>query len=246
MLDDLERHGHHEVALLDRPDVDALLAVSDPIVATAPPLGFSDHDLTPARRQDLHSALRRLTEGPVLDLLPGHRVVSASLVVKQPGGGDLDWHLDPSITDERLWRSLSCWIPLTSVGADNGSLEVLSGGHGGAPLDRGGLGTLARTHPDPQRSLASCRAAGGRPSGPLGLPAGWACVYDHRLAHRSGPNRSDRPRVAVNVGLVPWDAPLLIHIWDTPDRVRAVEVADDYFATADLDAPPARRDAPDR
>ena len=77
----------------------------------------------------------------------------------------------------------------------------------------------------------------GAPSGPLVLAAGDVVAYDHRMPHRSGANPTDRSRPAVNVGLLPVGAPLLVHIWDDR-RVVAHEVPDDFFAVADLGAAP--------
>lgn len=46
---------------------------------------------------------------------------------------------------------------------------------------------------------------------PLPLPAGKACLLDVRLVHRSGPNRSPRARIGLNVRYV---APAAVRVLD--------------------------------
>lgn len=235
----LDVDGHVVLEVLGAAEAAALRTVVLDLVPDPNATTFTDHRLAPAERQVLHGAIAEAVGAALEGAVPGHRIVATSAIIKAPGeASDLHWHLDPSITDERRWRSLSAWIPLQDVGPSDGSLEVLTGGHRGAPPDRGGQGRFTETHPPHDEALAACREAGGRPSGPLVLAAGTAVLYDHRLPHRSGPNLGARPRVAINVGLLPIEAPLLVHLWGDDGTVRAVPVTERFFLDEDLSADP--------
>lgn len=232
--------GHVVVPLVAPAVAQRLGATLLPLVpAGSRGMVFSDHALTSADRRRVRAQITDALGAALATVLVDHRIVSAAFVAKQPGAdGDMAWHVDPAVTDEERFRSVSVWVPLGPVGADDGALEVLAGGHRGAPVDRGGLGLLTRTHPPHDEVLAACRAAGGRPSGPLAVPLGSGLAYDHGLPHRSGPNRGAAVRLAVNVGLVPRRAPLRLHLWSGPGAVRVVPIADDTLTVADLGAPP--------
>lgn len=236
----LETQGHVIVDLIGADRAASLRAAVLDLVSDTDGTTFTDHQLDPAQRRQLHQGIVASLGPALARVVPHHRVVGASAIVKAPvDTTDLGWHLDPSITDEGRWRSLSAWVPLQDVGPADGSIELLAGGHRGAPPARGGLGRLTETHPPHDVALAGCRDAGGTPTGPLTLAAGTAVIYDHRLPHRSGPNRGASARVAVNVGLLPVEAPLLLHIWDSAGNLDVYPVEDEAFITADLASDPA-------
>lgn len=101
-------------------------------------------------------------------------------------------------TNERMEldpaRSVAAWLAITPATRTNGCLEVAVGSH------RSGYRSYHRDaqHPaDTGQPLTTPTA--GEMFRPLPLRSGYACLMDVRLLHRSGRNRSERPRIGLNV-----------------------------------------------
>jgi ectoine hydroxylase-related dioxygenase (phytanoyl-CoA dioxygenase family) len=178
-----------------------------------------------ARRVDLE--LRSLLEPVVAAALPGHRSFLASFLTKGARtGARIDLHQDLTYTDERRARTILVWIPLCDVDSSNGALEVVPGSHlwscgsrpGGA--DRSPTAGL-------QDELTGLVAS-------VPLRAGTAVVYDAAIVHGSPPNRSDHPRAAVGLAVVPADADLVhVHV-DADGSPNAYLVDDAYYTEQGL------------
>lgn len=205
-------------------------------------LVFSDHLDDLAARRQVHRAVKGVVGARLHGILSDHRMVSGSFVVKQPGGGELAWHADHALTDERRYRSLSAWCPLVDLDEGNGALTVLVGSHQSVPPVRGGHEVQCAVFPSSRETLERCRRAGSTEERELRIRAGQAVIYDHRLAHRSPANASGRARVAVNVAAVPAGAPLLQFIRRDSGVVEVLDVPEYFFArhrpTADPGAVP--------
>ncbi len=151
-----------------------------------------------------------------------HRVVFSTFVVKHPGhGSEMFLHEDRSWVDERRFRSGTLWIPLVDDMTDeNGPLRVIPGSH---RLASNWSGSLTPDLIRPYEAWLRERLV------PLAAPAGSAVYYDSRTLHASPPNLSERPRVALVLGVVPRDAQLL-HVVATGTTRRALYAVDpDYF-----------------
>jgi ectoine hydroxylase-related dioxygenase (phytanoyl-CoA dioxygenase family) len=127
---------------------------------------------------------------------PDIAVENTFAIVKQPGSPfAVPPHQDGINNRHRLdpAASVAMWLAITDATTENGCLHVVPGSQrlGYLPYER---------HPDSTR--------GGRPltispgAGefvPVPVASGQAVAMDVRLLHRSHPNRSTLPRIALNV-----------------------------------------------
>lgn len=145
------------------------------------------HTLSPALAELQHA--ERILD--VLRRIYGHDIAlhHAKLVVKQPGGGEVPWHQDFAYwtRDSEHPCQLNCMVYIDDADEDNGCLRVVPGSH------RRGLAPHAASsaHGVFDKILDSAD-----PARAISLPgkAGTGIFFDSLLLHRSGPNRTQRPR----------------------------------------------------
>jgi ectoine hydroxylase-related dioxygenase (phytanoyl-CoA dioxygenase family) len=110
-------------------------------------------------------------------------------VVKGAGDGmHLGWHQDAGYLPFEPPPYVTGWIPLDDVDAHNGTIHVL-------PYDRAGTHRRVPHHRDPATN-DRIGYSGSDPGIPVVAPAGSLVVFSSTLLHRSGENRSARPRRA--------------------------------------------------
>ena len=138
---------------------------------------------------ELHTGLRALlTTGPMLDTasaLLGEPAVlyKEKINHKLPGGAGYSAHQDAPAYP-MIATHVSAMVAIDDADAENGGLEVVSGCFDRVlPLDdRGCVDRSVETSLEWQR---------------VTVPAGATLWFHSRTPHRSGPNRSDRPRRAL-------------------------------------------------
>lgn len=166
-------------AIGDRPKVVQTLYAAD----YAPTLFES-----PALTRAADAARRLLGEPPIY---------GGSHVVDKPPMADnhTPWHQDEAFWEPELrHRAVSLWLPMTSVDADNGCMELEVGSHRGEVRPHRPLGGDARVHGlelDPD-------AVSGQ-TALVPLARGDATLHHCRAVHRTGPNRTARLRRALVV-----------------------------------------------
>jgi ectoine hydroxylase-related dioxygenase (phytanoyl-CoA dioxygenase family) len=126
----------------------------------------------------------------VEDLIgPNIRLLQAHLLYKPAGHGSVVyWHQDNVYHQCFPPNMVSAWLTLDEVDRDNGAMEMIPGSH------------LRPNWEDWTRdveSLDTTRAT------VVELPAGGMMMHHCQALHRSGPNRSNRPRRAVVIRFVP-------------------------------------------
>lgn len=136
-----------------------------------------------------HDGLRALlTAGPMLDVasaLLGEPAVlyKEKVNYKLVGGAGYSPHQDAPAYPF-LDQHVSCMVAVDDATVENGCLEVVTGAHHDLlPMDDKGC-----VHPDVVADLEW---------EPVPIPAGSTLWFHSRTPHRSGPNRSDRPRRAL-------------------------------------------------
>ena len=138
---------------------------------------------------EVHASLRALlTDGPMLDAagaLLGEPAVlyKEKINHKLPGGAGYSAHQDAPAYP-LLTNHVSAMVAIDDADADNGGLEVVSG-----CFDRV-LTTDERGCVDPSVEATLAWE-------PVAVPAGSTLWFHSRTPHRSGPNRSSRPRRAL-------------------------------------------------
>lgn len=104
---------------------------------------------------------------------------------------DFAWHQDHGYLAHfgfgRFAPNVTVWAPLVDAHADNGTLHVL-------PFSRGGASKPVQHVLDPNTD--DCVAHVDEPGDCIELRAGGLLIMSGVLLHRSGPNRTSRPRPA--------------------------------------------------
>ena len=219
-------HETHDTTApsVDLPDLvapDAWKTQTNPGASFA--IGVDEAD--EATRIRIHEGLQPVWRRIFAEHLTGHRALLMSFLMKWPGEfSALPLHQDPTIVDERRYRSLTVWIPLvdTSVALDNGPLYVIPGSHTAGDEARG-TGTSPTYYEffDQLWPLAV----------PIEMQAGDGLWFDSRILHGSPPNRSGEPRLAVGTAIAPTEANL-VHAMARPDGdVDLLSVDDDFYRT---------------
>lgn len=122
-------------------------------------------------------------------------------VVKYPDeGGRFAWHQDGGYTIYRGEGAehrpyVTCWIALDDVSDANGTLRIL-------PAPRAGTREL-KEHVWVEKEGNMVGYHGDDPGDPIEMPAGSIAVFASTTFHRSGPNRTDRPRRGYFVAFSP-------------------------------------------
>ena len=182
-----------------------------------------------AYRERVHDALADVFTDALADILDDHRLFNTSILVKWPGrDGAMGTHQDWTFVDEDRFRSVTVWCPLVDVEQRNGALELLPGSHRILTHARCSP-TLPETYDDPLAALAEDDLAAWP------LPAGTAIALDHAVAHRSPPNWSEAPRIAIAGAFAPSEAVLQHHYRDSSGRIWAFDIPDAaWFQTFDI------------
>ncbi|WP_129307701.1 phytanoyl-CoA dioxygenase family protein [Streptomyces sp. L2] len=126
---------------------------------------------------------------------------SSAIFVSPPGTGTgFGWHQDALSydLDGDGGRALRVWVALTPATRENGTMWFADGSHRWGTLDHD------LDDPDRGRSLSPDRVPGEK--FPVLLDEGGFSMHDLRLAHSSGRNTTDRPRINVAVDYVAPEA----------------------------------------
>ena len=147
-------------------------------------------------KRRVYDEIHEFTRAAVDRLLVDYEPLVINIHDKPPGADTaLGIHQNPSFVDETQHKSITVWIPLIDVRRENGTLGVLPGSHNVFDAVR------AANMPDVFEDIAVQLTE--RYFDPLELKRGQAAVLDDSLIHWSYPNLSDRPRMAVQLIMVP-------------------------------------------
>lgn len=208
-----------KAAAAARARLDALLQSWVPAIAGRHcHMSYTDRDH--AYRKAVDALARELLGGPLRGAVQGYRIVSGGVFLKAPGSGEVGLHRDWTMTEDRAQPSFSLWCALDEADAANGTLHLIPGSH--LVSDNiAGVGV-------PRYFSGYVEAAKAR-SMPIALRPGEAVAFDSRTLHWSPPNRSSRPRTAVQIVCLPASAR---HVYYVPDpipggeRFELFEIAD--------------------
>jgi hypothetical protein len=155
------------------------------------------------------------------------KVFIASYLVKEPGDRFVvPPHQDWSCTKEPEFLSVHVWTPLMHVDSSNGALGVIHGSNK--------FFNYPRVSPSPQsiNPLEKHAFKLLKFVDVKELEPGQALIYDSATLHASFPNLSDKPRVAVGIGVMAKEAPMY-HYYQNPlsesDEVLVYKVDRDFY-----------------
>ena len=171
----------------------------------------------------IFEGVRSILHEKLTELVPCFRIVNASFVTKKASTehGGVGLHHDTSLVDHSQHLGINIWVPLCDVDPSNGCLRMADYSHRFNPISFLPDGY----HSGFEQELAPPYVTD------IPMKAGEACVFDSRLMHASGQNRSDHERVAVLFSLVPKDEPIRLHFRNpnSPERLDAYYVDSEFF-----------------
>ncbi|MCW5906344.1 MAG: phytanoyl-CoA dioxygenase family protein [Chitinophagales bacterium] len=153
-----------------------------------------DFDFRKRMNEEIKRICQRAIKETFTDALP----LGATFMVKSKGeSGSLHPHQDWSIVDETQFNSYNIWLPLVDVNEENGTLLILPDSHKLFNNIRGLNipSSFEKVEKEVWQYLV-----------PLNMKAGEALVYDHRLLHASGINKTEQPRLVIVYGIIPAKA----------------------------------------
>ena len=234
---DFQRNGFIRLPLLTTDDISRLRTLfTDTSGGT---VSNSDYGMyisleehSAARNRDLIERLSAIVLPRANEYFLDCKPHLGSFLVKAPD--DLSYtypHQDWTFVDPPQFTSVTIWIALDDTGAENGMLGFVPGSH--LFFDKA-VGT-------PSPEFVTCTQGHEAELFEflefVPLKAGEALVFDNRTIHGASPNRTDKLRRAVAVGMTPREAPLY-HYYLVPDSQSAnrrtiakLKVEPDFFIT---------------
>ncbi|MBS1618319.1 MAG: phytanoyl-CoA dioxygenase family protein [Bacteroidetes bacterium] len=149
-------------------------------------------------RLQMNEAVKRVFDRAIQEHFIHANPLGGSFIAKGKGQqGTLSPHQDWNIVDEREYRSFNIWVPLVDLHADNGPICIQPYSHQWLSTYRSANIGSAYQQVDVPLWETMQR---------LYMKAGEALIYDHRLIHASGENKTDEIRLAAVYGVIPEEA----------------------------------------
>lgn len=180
-------------------------------------------------RQKMNEEITRVCKRAVDVTFQNATPLGATFMVKSKGEhGSLHPHQDWSIVDESQFNSYNIWLPLVDVNEENGTLLILPDSHSMLNNTRGLNipSSFENVEKDVWQYLV-----------PLNMKAGEALVYDHRLLHASGINKTNTPRLVIVYGLIPADAGMRYY-FGRNGMIEEYECAPDFYFSQQINEGP--------
>lgn len=224
MEEAFHRYGFLVVPFLSPEQVAELRQEWDALDAPIHQMGFSASVMSADRayRDSVDAAVRAAFAPGLQAMCDAYRFGFGNFVAKRAGATDgIPIHQDGMFVDEHRFESINLWVPLVTVGPENGCLRVMPGSHG---LNRATRGTNRR-FPYPELNAVITE----RYLVDVPMRAGEACVMSQRTFHTSHPNLTGEHRVCASALAVP-DESALYYLYEPMDG-SSIEVyaVDDAF-----------------
>jgi hypothetical protein len=156
----------------------------------------------PSERLNFHNKIEHCIAPARERLLKGFESVVNAVACKKSGDHS-GWalHQDDTFVDEQTQFSCSIWCPLQDVDGLNGAMRVWSGSHR--------IFKDFRSPNIPKPFAGAAEQIERQFMELVPMKAGQALLFDHRILHSSGPNHSERRRMAVVSVLKPVNAEMI-------------------------------------
>jgi hypothetical protein len=182
---------------------------------------------SPERKAKIGKFLARVYDEHLSRYFNDYRAISGTFVSKKSDSlSRVNPHQDWSFVDEAKYVSLNLWAPLCDTSAENGALGVFKGSHKLKRTIRGSniLQSL-KMSPHALKHITF-----------FNMKVGEVIMYDHRLIHMSGANRSGGERTAISISVVPSDATPVHYVCDSQaSRILELEVDEEFFYNFHID-----------
>lgn len=218
------KHGYLRKPILDQQQVVNLKTLYSQYFPGGTEKFFSSTYLKDvALKQSISEELCSILLPAISSYFENYKVLGAQFLIKNPGvEGKMPYHQDWTVVDETKDRSLTVWIGLQDVDTDNGAIKVVAGSHEFSRALRG---------PGNFDALEALQPLLGNYAHTLTMQAGEAFIFDHSVIHGSGPNTTQQPRMAVAIGLVYKEAPLVFYHKVNAGNFEKYTVPDNFFIT---------------
>ena len=172
-------------------------------------------------RMKMNDYIKQVFTRAIAQTFVNHTALGGSFIAKGKGSqGTLHPHQDWNIVDEEQFRSFNIWVPLVDLNDDNGVIKILPRSHAWLTTYRS----------------ANISSAYGKVNDllwqkmePLYMKSGEALIYDHRLLHASGENKSDEIRLAAVYGIIPDKSQMLYYHKADEKTVEVFESNPEFF-----------------
>jgi len=155
-------------------------------------LAYQDHpELGDFVFSDLMEEICKATVGDTSNLFWEQFVVKGT----KKQGAEFTWHQDSGYVDTPHKKYVNAWIPLDDVSEENGTIHII-------PYSRAGTSERVE-HEFVEGSNDRVGYFGDDPGDEVKVPAGSIAVFSSTSFHRSGPNKTDKPRRAYAVQWAP-------------------------------------------
>jgi hypothetical protein len=153
--------------------------------------------------------------------------------IKEAGTASyVSWHQDSNYWGVETDRLVTAWLALSPATPESGCIRLLPGSHRGPALEH--VDTWEQdnmlTRGQTIENVDEAKAVN------LELEPGEVALFDYRLAHASGPNRSGDRRIGIGIRYIPPSASQVLADWDCASLVRG----NDPYGHFELEPEPSR------
>ncbi len=172
-------------------------------------------------RMQMNNTIRGVFQRAIRETLVNANALGGSFIAKGKGHtGTLSPHQDWNIVDEDHYRSFNIWVPLVDLKATNGAICVMPKSHSWIKSYRSVNIRSAYNEVEAELWQKMTR---------LYMKAGEALVYDHRLIHASGENKTDEIRLAAVFGIIPDEASMFYYHKKDETTIEVYESNKEFF-----------------
>ena len=182
----------------------------------------SAHSEDLSYRQAMSDGISKIVTPKINQYLDEVQALGGSFIVKGSSKqATLPPHQDWNIVDESKHRSFNLWLPLVDTLEENGGLKVIPKSHLWHQTFRGP--NISSAYENITDDLFTMHIT-------LDVPVGHAVLYDHRLLHASGPNRTNDLRIVAVIGIIESNANMFIY-YRKNNKVEEYEASSTFFMT---------------
>lgn len=219
-----DEHGYVVVQLFDKKIIEALLDAYNKLDnQSLTPFHSTLHNTDILYRKAVYKSIVEIAGDKICSVFLNPWIITSSFVVKEAHEeSHVVIHQDWNLTDENLLPGFNAWFPLVNTNEHNGALYILPGSHKARQIYRG---------TNTNNPLEYCSHININHLKKIELLAGEVIIYDVRLLHGSPPNKSNSPRIACAVGVVPKESELIHFKFDDHQNslIEYVVNSDFYF-----------------
>lgn len=162
-------------------------------------------DTNTSYKREANEAIRRRFQPLIDNVVNDYRILTSNIYVKPPGVGRFQIHQNWPTLEDLSTTTLTVWCPLQDCDVENATLHVVPRSHKLTPD--------VATPAEPPFFSSFEDELIDEHLVPIPVKAGEAIIFDDSLVHWSPENRSDSPRIAVQIETVPAEStPVLYHL----------------------------------